>query len=75
MSEARLYVYAIVRNAPRSPIAAPAVADPGGAVRLEPIGNLAAIVSCYVGDEIMPVRRNAIAHTRSGGSPRRCATG
>jgi hypothetical protein len=63
-AKSRLYVYAIVRNAPRRPIAMPAVADPLGAVWCEPIGDLAAIVSNYVGDEIMPVRRNALAHTR-----------
>jgi len=64
MSTSKLYVYAIVRHAPRRPIAMPAVADPNGAVWLEPIGDLAAIVSSYEGDEIMPVRRNALAHTR-----------
>ncbi|MBC7577756.1 GvpL/GvpF family gas vesicle protein [Tardiphaga sp.] len=63
-AQSRLYVYAIVRNAPRTPITAPAVADPLGAVWVEPIGGLAALVSNYTGDEIMPVRRNALAHTR-----------
>jgi len=64
MEEARLYVYAIIRNAARPPIKAPAVADPNAAVWIETIGDLAVIVSSYAGDEIMPVRRNAIAHTR-----------
>jgi hypothetical protein len=64
MSQDRLYVYAIVRDAPRSPISVAPVADPNGKVWLEPIGPLAAIVSCYAGAEIMPVRRNALAHTR-----------
>jgi len=57
------YVYGLIRSQDTQPVTAPAVAT-GGAVEIVPIGPIAAIASFIDQAEILPVRRNAIAHTR-----------
>lgn len=59
----RHYVYGIIRAKDTAPVTAPAVVT-GGPISTVTIGPLAAVASPIEEDEILPVRRNAIAHTR-----------
>lgn len=57
------YVYGIIRAADAASIGGAAVMT-GGPLGLHEIGPLAAVTSPIDVDEILPVRRNAVAHTR-----------
>jgi hypothetical protein len=59
-----LYVYGLVRAGDIYPVAAPAVRDPNARVGTIDCGGVAALVSPIDGVEIMPRRRDLLAHAR-----------
>jgi len=60
----RLYVYGLTREAQDLAFAATPVADPAGAVVGLACGDVTALVSAIEADEVLPVRRNMMAHTK-----------
>jgi hypothetical protein len=63
MTDHRLYVYALVRDGhPGAPDMPPVGGE--GEITVCNLGTLAALVSPYAGDEVLPVRRNVIGHAR-----------
>ncbi len=65
MTEASLYVYGVMRGADEPALDFAAVAAPGAAPFRVGAGALQAIVSAIETDEILPARRNLLAHAKA----------
>ncbi len=64
MSTQSTYVYGLIRAEDHHPVTAPAVGDPNQSVTIISSGGIAAVVSAIDQAEIMPTRRQMLAHTR-----------
>jgi len=64
MSSQSTYVYGLIRAEDHHPVSAPAVGDPSQPVAIISSGGIAALVSAIDQAEIMPTRRQMLAHTK-----------
>jgi len=64
MSSQSTYVYGLIRAEDHHPVSAPAVGDPSQPVVIISSGGIAALVSAIDQAEIMPTRRQMLAHTK-----------
>ena len=64
MSSQSTYVYGLIRAEDHHPVTAPAVGDPNQPVAIISSGGIAALVSAIDQSEIMPTRRQMLAHTK-----------
>ena len=64
MSSRSTYVYGLIRAEDQHPITASAVGDPNQPVTIVGDGRIAALVSAIDQPEIMPTRRQMLAHTK-----------
>jgi len=64
MSSQSTYVYGLIRAEDHHPVSAPAVGDPSQPVTIISSGCIAALVSPIDQAEIMPTRRQMLAHTK-----------
>lgn len=60
----KLYVYGLITNVAVAPIKAKPVGLLAGPVDVLPVGRVAVVASTIEDDEILPVRRNTIGHTK-----------
>jgi hypothetical protein len=64
MSSQSTYVYGLIRAEDQQPIAAPGLGDPSQPVTIIGSGGIAAVVSATDQTEMMPTRRQMLAHTK-----------
>lgn len=64
MSNSSIYVYGLIRAEDADPISARAVGDPNEPVTIVSHGRIAALVSAIEQQEMMPTRRQMLAHTK-----------